>query len=379
LWNIWVSVETARLAAEDARHMATALALASRTLGQVWPNPGVGCVIVKDGAVVGRGWTQRGGRPHAEAEALAAAGERARGASLYVSLEPCNHFGKTPPCAEAIIAAGLARVVVAVGDPDPRVDGDGLARLREAGIEVSVGVRAEEATALNAGFFLRCTKGRPLFTLKMATSLDGRIATRTGESKWITGNLARRVVHRMRSLHDAVMIGSQTALADDPDLGCRLPGMSGRSPVRIVVDGRLRLTIGSRLVTTASQIPTWVVTRDDADPAKQAELARHGVALVLIKTQTENNLDPRDVAHALGERGLTRVLIEGGGRLAASFLAAGMIDRLVWFHGPRILGADAVPAAAAMGEDALDQAPTFHRSDVAVLGDDVLEMLSRVG
>jgi diaminohydroxyphosphoribosylaminopyrimidine deaminase/5-amino-6-(5-phosphoribosylamino)uracil reductase len=358
--------------------MLTALALASRTLGQVWPNPAVGCVIVKEGNVVGRGWTRRGGRPHAEAEALAVTGELARGASLYVSLEPCNHVGKTPPCAEAIIAAGVARVVVAVGDPDPRVNGSGLARLRDAGIEVSVGVRTEEAAALNAGFFLRCTKGRPLFTLKMATSLDGRIATRAGESKWITGKLARRVVHRMRSLHDAVMIGSETALADDPDLGCRLPGMSDRSPVRIIADGRLRLTIGSRLVMTASRMPTWVVTREDADPASRAELARRGVAVLLIKSRTRDNLDPRDIAQALGERGLTRVLIEGGGRLAASFLAAGTIDRLAWFHGPRILGADAVPAAAAMGEGALDQAPTFHRSDVAALGDDVLEMLSRV-
>lgn len=373
-----MSAETAERAADDSRHMLTALALATRTLGQVWPNPAVGCVIVKDGNVVGRGWTRRGGRPHAEAEALAVAGDLAKGASLYVSLEPCNHFGKTPPCAEAIIAAGLARVVAAVSDPDPRVNGGGLARLRQAGIEVSVGVRDEEAAALNAGFFLRCMKKRPLFTLKMATSLDGRIATRTGESKWITGKLARRVVHRMRSSHDAVLIGSQTALADDPDLGCRLPGMSHRSPIRIIADGRLRLTVDSRLVMTASQMPTWVVTQADADADDRAELARRGVTLLLLKPQTRGILDPRDIAQVLGERGLTRVLIEGGGRLAASFLAAGMIDRLAWFHGPRILGADAVPAAAAMGEDALDRAPTFHCSDVAAFGDDVLEMLSRV-
>jgi diaminohydroxyphosphoribosylaminopyrimidine deaminase/5-amino-6-(5-phosphoribosylamino)uracil reductase len=221
-------------------------------------------------------------------------------------------------------------------------------------------------------------KGRPLFTLKMATSLDGRIATRTGESKWITGKLARRVVHRMRSSHDAVMIGSQTALADDPDLGCRLPGMSDRSPVRIIADGRLRLTIASRLVMTASSMPTWVVTQADADADDRAELAKHGVTLLLLEPRAPARLDPGDIAQALGERGLTRVLIEGGGRLTASFLAAGIIDRLAWFHAPRILGADAVPAAAAMGEDALDRAPRFHRYDVAALGDDVLEMLRRV-
>ena len=358
--------------------MQTALALASRTLGQVWPNPAVGCVIVKEGHVVGRGWTRRGGRPHAETEALAVAGDLAKGATLYASLEPCNHFGKTPPCAEAIIAAGLARVVVAVGDPDPRVNGGGLARLRQAGIEVSVGVRAEEAAELNAGFFLRCMKNRPLFTLKMATSLDGRIATRTGQSKWITGKLARRVVHRMRSSHDAVLVGSQTALADDPDLGCRLPGMSNRSPVRIIVDRRLRLTVASRLVMTAAHMPTWVVTQPDADADTRAELARHGVTLLLLEPRMPARLDPQDIAQALGERGLTRVLIEGGGRLAASFLTAGLIDRLAWFHAPRILGADAVPAAAALGEDALDRAPTFQRYDVAPLGDDVLEMLRRV-
>jgi diaminohydroxyphosphoribosylaminopyrimidine deaminase/5-amino-6-(5-phosphoribosylamino)uracil reductase len=306
------------------------------------------------------------------------AGDLAKGATLYVSLEPCNHFGETPPCTEAIIAAGLARVVVAVGDPDPRVSGGGLARLRQAGIEVSVGVRMEEAAELNAGFFLRCMKGRPLFTLKMATSLDGRIATRTGESKWITGKLARRVVHRMRSSHDAVLIGSQTALADDPDLGCRLPGMSNRSPVRIIADGRLRLTVASRLVMTASQMPTWVVTQADADADSRAKLARQGVTLLLLEPRTPTRLDPEEIARALGESGLTRVLIEGGGCLAASFLAAGLIDRLAWFHGPCILGADAIPAAAAMGEDALDRAPTFNRSDVVAFGNDVLEMLSRV-
>jgi diaminohydroxyphosphoribosylaminopyrimidine deaminase / 5-amino-6-(5-phosphoribosylamino)uracil reductase len=374
-----VNVEAESPAAEDRRHMLTALTLAKRTLGQVWPNPAVGCVIVNQGEVVGRGWTCNGGRPHAESEALAAAGDRAASATLYVSLEPCSHFGKTPPCVDAIIAAGIARVVVAVTDPDARVNGRGIARLRQAGIEVSTGVRAEEAAELNAGFFLRCGKRRPLFTLKMATSLDGRIATRVGESKWITGELARRVVHRLRSSHDAVLIGSQTALADDPDLGCRLPGMHGRSPLRIVADGRLRLAPGSRLAMTASRTPTWVVTRADADPERRAALSRCGVTLVLLQSIGRAGLDPLEIARTLAEKGLTRVLIEGGGRLAASFLAAGMVDRLAWFHGPRILGADGIPAAAAIGEDVLDRAPRFIRTDLAGFGDDVLELLKRVG
>lgn len=374
-----MNAEAQHCAAEDAAHMLTALTLAKRTLGQVWPNPAVGCVIVKHGNVVARGWTQPGGRPHAETVALAAAGASAIGATLYVSLEPCSHFGQTPPCANAIIAAGVERVVVATLDPDPRVNGAGVARLRQAGVTVCAGVRDQEAAELNAGFFLRCTRGRPLFTLKMATSLDGRIATRTGESRWITGERARRTAHRMRSDHDAVLIGSQTALADDPDLGCRLPGMTGRSPVRVVADGRLRLSPTSRLAQTARQTPTWVITRANADPQRQAELAGRGVTLLPLSARQARALDPLQIAAALGAKGLTRVLIEGGGRLAASLLAAGIVDRLAWFHAPRILGADAVPAAAAVGAASLDQAPTFMHTDVAVLGDDVLELLRRVG
>lgn len=374
-----MNAEAGDLGAEDSRHMLTALTLAKRTLGQVWPNPAVGCVIVNQGDVVGRGWTGKGGRPHAEPQALSAAGALAAGATLYASLEPCCHFGRTAPCVDAIIGAGVVRVVVAVRDPDPRVSGLGITHLREAGIDVSVGVRADEAAELNAGFFMRCEKRRPLFTLKMATSLDGRIATRGGESKWITGELARRVAHRLRSSHDAVLVGSETALADDPDLGCRLPGMECRSPVRIVIDGRLRLRPESRLVKTAARTPTWAVTRADADPGSREALSRQGVDLLLLEPEDGIGLNPIEIAFALGEKGLTRVLIEGGGRIAASFLAAGLVDRLAWFHGPRILGGDAVPAAAAIGEEVLERAPRFQRTDMAELGDDVLELLRRVG
>lgn len=254
--------------------MRAALSLARRNLGCVWPNPAVGCVLVRDGKVVGRGWTGRGGRPHAETEALARAGPAARGATAYVSLEPCDHHGETPPCSEALIAAEVARLVVAVEDPDPRVSGRGLKRLRAAGIDVEVagGALAEQARDLNAGFFLRVREGRPLFTLKTATTLDGKIATRTGDSRWITGAGARAVTHWMRAEHDAVLIGSGTALADDPDLTCRTPGLEDRSPVRIVADGRLRLPPESRLVATARDIPTWVLTRADAPTACRERL-----------------------------------------------------------------------------------------------------------
>src|SRR5580700_4659831 len=231
----------------DLGHMRTALGLARRGLGNTWPNPAVGCVIVKDGRVVGRGWTQKGGRPHAETEALARAGKGAKGATAYVSLEPCSHHGKTPPCAEALIAAGVSRVVAAVEDPDPRVSGRGIARLRAAGIAVEAGLCAAEAAELNAGFFCRVAQGRPLVTLKLAASLDGRIATPTGKSRWITGPAARERAHLLRAAHDAVLIGTGTALADDPQLTCRLPGLEARSPVRIVIDRTLRLPATLRL------------------------------------------------------------------------------------------------------------------------------------
>src|SRR5689334_20006331 len=217
----------------DLRSMRAALALARRGLGTVWPNPAVGCVIVSDGRVVGRGWTQPGGRPHGETEALRRAGEAARRATAYVSLEPCCHWGKTPPCVDALIAAGVRRVVVALEDPDPRVAGRGIARLRDAGVEVETGVCTEEAAEINAGFFCRLRLGRPLVTLKLATSLDGRIATRSGESQWITGPPARERSHLLRATHDAILVGTETVIADDPQLTCRLPGLADRSPVRV--------------------------------------------------------------------------------------------------------------------------------------------------
>src|SRR5215475_6368773 len=238
--------------------MQAALALARRGLGAVWPNPAVGCVIVKDGRVVGRGWTQPGGRPHGETEALRRAGPAARGATAYVSLEPCCHWGRTPPCVDALIAAGIQRVVVALEDPDPRVAGGGLRRLRAAGLTVETGLCAAEAAEVNAGFLCHRSLGRPLVTLKLATSLDGRIATRRGESRWISGSLARDRAHALRASHDAITVGVQTVLADDPQLTCRLPGLNDRSPVRVVIDRHLRIPPAARLIADARQVSTWV-------------------------------------------------------------------------------------------------------------------------
>jgi len=354
--------------------MRAALALAQRNLGATWPNPSVGCVIVKDGRVLGRGATQPGGRPHAETEALARAGEAARGATAYVSLEPCSHYGKTAPCAEALIAAGVSRVVVAVEDPDPRVSGNGMARLRAAGIAVEIGLCADEAAEVNAGFFCRVTKGRPLVTLKLAASLDGRIATATGQSRWITGPAARERAHLLRATHDAVLVGTGTALADDPQLTCRLPGLEHRSPVRIALDRMLRLPHTLRLFTEARATPSWLVASAAADPAQRDVLEKLGVTVIAIAPDAAGGLDLAAVLRMLGDRGLTRLLVEGGGGLAASLLRAGLVDRLVWLHAPLLIGGDGVPAVAALGLDALDRAPRFERLSAETVGDDLLEI-----
>jgi diaminohydroxyphosphoribosylaminopyrimidine deaminase/5-amino-6-(5-phosphoribosylamino)uracil reductase len=357
--------------------MRAALALARRGLGTVWPNPAVGCVIVKQGRVVGRGWTQPGGRPHGETEALAHAGEAARGATAYVSLEPCCHWGRTPPCADALIAAGIARVVVPVEDPDPRVSGGGLARLRAAGIAVETGLRAEEARALNAGFFQRIRDGRPLVTLKLATTLDGRLATRAGESRWITGETARARAHLLRAEHDAVMVGSNTVLVDDPTLDCRLPGLGPRSPVRIIVDSRLRLPLTARVVADAGRVPTWIVTLAGADAARQEAFRSCGVELVAVGPDEAGAADLGAALGELARRGLTRVLVEGGAVLAASLLRAGLVDRLAWFRAGKIIGGDGIPAVAPFGLERLAAAPSFKRLSIETVGEDVLEMLSR--
>jgi diaminohydroxyphosphoribosylaminopyrimidine deaminase/5-amino-6-(5-phosphoribosylamino)uracil reductase len=358
--------------------MHAALALARRGLGRVWPNPSVGCVLVRDGEVVGRGWTQEGGRPHAETEALRRAGPAARGATAYVSLEPCSHHGKTAPCADALVAAGIGRVVVATMDPDPRVSGKGVAVLEAAGIPVTVGVLEEAARDLNAGFLSRIGRGRPLVTLKAATTLDGRIATHGGESRWITGPVARARGHLLRATQDAIMVGIGTAAADDPSLTCRLPGLETRSPVRVIVDSRLRLPLTSRLVADARERPTWIIAGQGADEKRRRALADAGLEVLLVPRENGEYPDMGLALKALGERGLTRVLVEGGGHLTAALLRAGLIDRIVWFRAGVMMGGDGMPVAVAFGIDRLDQAPRFARRSVEPCGEDVVETWARV-
>lgn len=360
----------------DLYFMQVALNLARRGLGSVAPNPAVGCVIASSQVrprIIARGWTQPGGRPHAETEALGRAGDQAKGATAYVTLEPCAHHGQTPPCAEALVAAGVRRVVVATGDPDKRVAGRGIAILRKAGISVDIGLCGEQAMALNAGFISRCERRRPLVTLKVATTLDGRIATHTGESKWITGEQARARSHLFRAEHDAIMVGSTTALVDDPELSCRLPGLESVSPVRIVADGRMRLPLTSRLVRSASTSPTLLLTRSDGDPLRADAYCQAGVDVIRLPAGSDGQLVPQAMLTALAERGLNSVLVEGGAVLSASLVGAGAVDRIAWFRAPKLIGGDGTAALAALGLDHLAESPTYLRESVHELGDDVLE------
>ncbi len=361
--------------------MRTALGLARRGLGTVWPNPAVGCVLVQYedgvGRIVGRGWTQRGGRPHAETEALRRAGDAAKGATAYVTLEPCCHHGKTPPCTDALIGAGVARVVAATEDPDPRVAGAGLRQIADAGIAADCGLCRHEAESLNAGFMTRLRDGRPMVCLKTATTLDGRIATHTGDSQWITGPEARARSHRLRASYDAIMVGVGTAIADDPELTCRLPGLAERSPVRIVVDAGLRLPLTAKLLQSAKSAPTWIVARDDADSQRADVIRDLGVDIIDLPAAANGYPDPGDMLRELGRRGITRLLVEGGATLAAVLVRAGLIDRIAWFRSGGIIGGDGIPAVEAFGVDALANMARFDRQGSEPVGADVLETLVR--
>ena len=353
----------------DSRFMRLALTLAARGLGNVWPNPAVGAVIVREGRIVGRGWTQPGGRPHAERRALDQAGDLARGAVAYVTLEPCAHHGHTPPCAEALIAAGVSRVVSAQEDPDPRVSGRGHAMLRAAGIAVQTGVMEPQARALQAGFLSRMTLGRPWLALKLGASFDGRIALASGESQWITGPQSRAHVQALRARFDAVLVGGGTARADDPLLTVR-SFTPLRAPVRLVASARLDLPRG-RLAGSLGDAPLWLLHGPEAPPEARAFWAGLGAELIEVAT-LESGLDPAALLAALAARGLTRVFCEGGGQLAASLMAAGLVDELIGFTAGVVLGADAKPGIAALRLSRLADAPRYALAEVQPIGGDVL-------
>src|SRR5882724_741463 len=313
--------------AADQRFMQLAFALGRRGQGRTWPNPAVGAVVVNDGVIVGRGWTQAGGRPHAEAVALARAGEAARGATLYVTLEPCSHVGKSPPCADAVIAAGIKRVVSAIEDPNPEVAGQGHARLRAAGIAVDIGLGAAEAARDHTGHFRRIRDKRPHVTLKLAISTDDKIAAAGHKPLAISGEAAKARMHLLRAHSDAILVGIGTVKADDPLLTCRLPGMEARSPVRVVLDRALRIPGTSRLVQSARERPLWVMTSETAEAPAAMKLGAAGAQVIRVAASGAE-LDPAAALHALAEKGITRLMIEGGARVASSFVAAGLVDEI---------------------------------------------------
>jgi diaminohydroxyphosphoribosylaminopyrimidine deaminase / 5-amino-6-(5-phosphoribosylamino)uracil reductase len=361
----------------DTRFMALALALGGRGLGLTAPNPAVGAVLVRrDDVIVGRGWTQPGGRPHAETEAIRRAGSAARGATLYVTLEPCSHHGKTPPCADAIIASGIRRVVSAIEDPNPAVAGKGHAMLRAAGIAVDVGVGAEEATRAHVGHISRMRSGRPHITLKLAISADERVALAGRRPVAITGEAARDRVHLMRAESDAIMIGIGTARADDPQLTCRLPGMAKRSPVRIVLDTRLRLSPTSAVVATAGAVPTWVVAGVEAPRAAATTLRDAGVKIMECRAQ-DDRLDLAQIMILLGSQGITRLLVEGGPTLAATLIDADLLDEVTLLRSRRVIGPDGIPALEGLPLSALTGSPRLRSRGIELIGDDTIETFER--
>jgi diaminohydroxyphosphoribosylaminopyrimidine deaminase/5-amino-6-(5-phosphoribosylamino)uracil reductase len=349
----------------DRRFMQLALTLGRRGLGRTSPNPAVGAIVVKDGVIVGRGWTQPGGRPHGEPEALRRAGEAARGATLYVTLEPCSHFGKSPPCADAVIAAGIKRVVAAIEDPNPEVAGEGHARLRAAGITVDVGLCAAEAARDHAGHFRRIRDKRPHVILKLAVSPDGKIGGPGGRPVAITGEAARNRVHLLRAQSDAILVGIGTVLADDPLLTCRLPGMAARSPVRVVLDRSLRIPPASRLVRSARETPLWVVGSELAEAAAATRLGAAGAQVVRVPPGGQAGLDLPAVLQALGEKGITRLMVEGGSRVASSFVAADLVDEVWLFRGTETIGPGGVDALDALPLSKITQSQAFkvHASE----------------
>jgi diaminohydroxyphosphoribosylaminopyrimidine deaminase/5-amino-6-(5-phosphoribosylamino)uracil reductase len=361
--------------ADHARFMSLALALGRRGLGNSWPNPAVGAVIVKDGVILARGWTQPGGRPHAEVEALRRAKKAAQGATLYATLEPCSHTGKSPPCADAIIKAGIARVVSAIEDPNPEVAGQGHARLRDKGISVDVGLCAEQALRDHAGHIMRITQKRPRVLLKLAVSADGKVGLAGRKPVALSGEPARARVWQMRAANDAILVGIGTVLADNPHLTCRLPGLDERSPVRVVLDSQLRLPMSSALVATVRDTPTWVFTSVNPSAIAEEILQQKGCRVFRV-ADVNGRLDIDEVLKALAGEGITRLMVEGGPTVAASFVAADRVDEAVLVRADREIGADGIDALEGMPLATLTKGLSMHDSER--VGSDIIESYERV-
>lgn len=362
---------------DDHAYLAQALRLAERGLGLTQPNPTVGCVLVKGGEVVGEGWTAPVGGPHAERVALAAAGPRARGATAYVTLEPCSHHGRTPPCTDALIEAGVARVVTAMTDPDPRTDGKGHQLLAEAGIAVTTGVLADAARRALSGHIARVTKGRPHVTLKLAVSADGMIGRRTGERMIITGEPAFVTVQAMRTMFDVVMVGIGTVLIDDPRLTVRLPGLEKRSPTRVILDALARMPLESRLVQSVTERPLFAVVGPEAPAERKSALADAGVTLIEVDAGPGGGVDFGQALSVLADKGFSRILAEGGAEVAASLVSGDFVDEVVILRAPVVVGADGVRALAGMAMSAVERSPRYRLIETSSVGEDQLRRYVR--
>lgn len=356
--------------------MQLALTLGRRGLGRTWPNPAVGAVVVKDGVILGRAWTQDGGRPHAEPIALERAGDAARGATLYVTLEPCSHHGQTPPCADAILHAGITRVVSAIEDPNPQIAGRGHARLRAAGVQVDIGIGAEEAAHDHAGHILRITSGRPHVTLKLALSSDGKIGGAGRTPIAITGEEVRTRVHMFRAQSDAILIGVGTAQADNPQLNSRLPGMDARSPVRVILDRNLRLSPAGYLAKSARNIPLWVFAGASVEPSSATLLEAEGVKIIHTHCP-DNRIDLDGVLHELALRGISRLMVEGGSRVAASFVEANLADEIWLYRSEVVVGKDGIDPLDNLPLTAITQSPRYGVRATEQLGADTLTIYER--
>ena len=346
----------------DNHYMDMALGLAKSAVGQTSPNPLVGAVVVKNGAIVGMGAHLKAGEPHAEVHALRMAGDSARGATLYVTLEPCSHHGKTPPCADAVVAAGISRVVIAVLDPNSLVAGNGVQKLRDSGLEVTVGVKEEEARQLNEVFFHYITTKRPFVTVKTASTLDGKIASVTGHSRWITGSAARAQVHELRRQYDAILVGGGTVLADDPELTARCDGHTyGRQPVRVILDSHLRMPLSARVIQGVEHVPTWIFTTAEASPEKREALRTKGATVIAVA----GALEVDGVLSMLGERGITSLLVEGGADVNGSFLQARAIQKIVSYVSLKLIGGNGAPSPfGGLGLTSMNEAVVLTHTQV---------------
>ncbi len=357
---------------DDTHYMQLALALAEKGCGRTSPNPMVGALVVNHDRIVGRGYHQRAGGPHAEVNAIDDAGAHARAATLYVTLEPCNHFGRTGPCTHKILEAGIRRVVIAMADPNPGVQGGGSHYLQDRGVEVVCGILETQAQVLNECFVTWITAGKPFVIVKCAATLDGRIATRTGDSRWVTGPAARQHVHQMRHRVDGIMVGVQTARKDNPSLTTRLDGQTGTDPTRIVLDTHLSLDPAAKMLQQASAAPTWVVGGPEAPPDRRRRLERVGARIIAAPLQA-GRIDLLALLPQLGAMGITSLLIEGGATVIGAAFAAGIVDKVCFFYAPKVLGGDdGIPICRGPGPDRMQQGTPIHDLSVSRFGPDVM-------